>query len=246
MIKDFISGIKYLLLGFRLIRRPGIRRFVIVPLLINTLVFISAIWFGMAQFESLLDWLLPEGGWWWVDIIIGLLWLLFSLMVMLLMVFTFTLIANLIGAPFNGFLSEKVEAHLRESVKSDSGILGILKTLPTALFSEIRKLLYFLLWVIPLLVISFTPVISIISPALWAIFSAWILSLEYIAYPMENNNIFFKETRSSVRKRRALSLGFGTAAVIMTLIPVINFLVMPSAVAGATAMYVEQLRKQAT
>lgn len=243
MFKDFIAGTRYLLLGFKLIQQPGIRRFVIIPLLINTLVFTSAIWFGVVQFENLLDWILPEGGRWWVDIILGILWLLFGIIVMLILVFTFTLIANLIAAPFNGFLSEKVESHLSVSAKSDSSMLDILKTLPAAVLSEIRKLFYFLLWAILLLIISFIPVVSIVSPALWAVFSSWMLSLEYIAYPMENHGIFFKEARSSIRTRRSLSMGFGAAAVIMTLIPVINFLVMPSAVAGATAMYVEQLKK---
>ena len=237
MLKDFISGIKYLLVGFRLIRQPGIRPFVIIPLLINTIVFISAIWLGVVQFDNLLAWLLPEAGRWWVDIILGFLWLLFSIIVMLLLVFTFTLIANLIGAPFNGFLSEKVEAHLDANRKSDTGMLDALKTIPRAVMSETRKLIYFILWAALLLTISFIPVISIISPVLWAVFSSWVLSLEYIAYPMENHNIFFREARTEIRKRRSLALGFGAAAMVMTLIPVINFFVMPAAVAGATAMY---------
>jgi CysZ protein len=243
MFKDFISGIKYLLAGFRLIRQPGIRPFVIIPLLINTIVFVAAIWVGVVQFENLLAWLLPEGGRWWVDIILGFLWLLFSIIVMLLLVFTFTLIANLIGAPFNGFLSEKVEAHMDANRESDTTMLDAIKLIPRAVMSEMRKIIYFLFWAILLLTVSFIPVISIISPVLWALFSSWILSLEYIAYPMENHNIFFKETRAEVRRRRSLALGFGAAAMVMTLIPVINFFVMPAAVAGATAMYVEHFNR---
>jgi CysZ protein len=243
MIKDFLSGIKYLLKGFELIKKPGIRPFVIIPLVINTIVFISAIWFGVIQFEGLLEWLLPESGSWWVDIVIGILWLLFSIIVMLILVFTFTLIANLIAAPFNGFLSEKVEAHLDAGIESGTGMLEALKVIPRAIASEARKLIYFILWAILLLIISFIPVLNIISPVLWAIFSSWILSLEYIAYPMENHNVFFKEARAAVRQRRSLSFGFGAAAMIMTLVPVLNFFVMPAAVAGATAMYVENFKR---
>ena len=39
MITDFFIGIGYVTRGFRLIRRPGIRRFVIIPLLINIILF---------------------------------------------------------------------------------------------------------------------------------------------------------------------------------------------------------------
>jgi CysZ protein len=38
-----------------------------------------------------------------------------------------------------------------------------------------------------------------------------------------------------------LNLGFGAATAALTLIPVINFIAMPSAVAGATALSVKEL-----
>ncbi len=242
MIKDFIAGIKYLLLGFKLIQQPGIRPFVAIPLLINMIVFTAAIWFGTVEFKNLLIWLLPAEGSWWADMISGILWLLFGMIIMLILVFTFTLIANLIAAPFNGLLSEKTEIQLTGSSDSSS-MFETLKIIPKALISEVRKLIYFLLWAIPLIVFSFIPVVNIAAPLLWALFSSWILSLEYIAYPMENNNIFFKEARTSIRKKRALSFGFGAAAMVTALIPVVNFLLMPAAVTGATAMYVDHFRK---
>ena len=39
MIKDLYSGLRYLIIGFSLIRQRGIRRFVAVPLAVNVLVF---------------------------------------------------------------------------------------------------------------------------------------------------------------------------------------------------------------
>jgi CysZ protein len=47
--------------------------------------------------------------------------------------------------------------------------------------------------------------------------------------------------RATLRRRRALSLGFGAAAAGLTTIPILNFVVMPAAVAGATAMWVAEL-----
>ena len=44
-----------------------------------------------------------------------------------------------------------------------------------------------------------------------------------------------------MRERRLLSLGFGGAVMAALAVPVLNFLVIPCAVAGATAMWVEQL-----
>ena len=44
-----------------------------------------------------------------------------------------------------------------------------------------------------------------------------------------------------MRERRLLSLAFGGAVMAALAVPVLNFLVIPCAVAGATAMWVEQL-----
>jgi CysZ protein len=42
-----------------------------------------------------------------------------------------------------------------------------------------------------------------------------------------------------------LSLGFGASVMGALAVPVLNFLVIPCAVAGATAMWVEELSKAA-
>ena len=49
-----------------------------------------------------------------------------------------------------------------------------------------------------------------------------------------------REIRQRLRGRPVLSLGFGAATAVLTLIPVVNFIAMPSAVAGATALWVRE------
>jgi CysZ protein len=57
---------------------------------------------------------------------------------------------------------------------------------------------------------------------------------------MGNQGLKFREMRQRLRQRPALSLGFGAATGLMTLIPLVNFLAMPSAVAGATLLWVRE------
>ena len=102
------AGAGYLLQGLGLILKPRLRRFVLVPLAVNVILFGGLIWYGAGQFEALLDWLLPD----WLDFLSWLLWPLFALTVLLVAFYGFTLVANLIAAPFNGLLAEKVEAYL--------------------------------------------------------------------------------------------------------------------------------------
>ncbi len=55
MIADFTRGPTYLAKGFSLITQPEIRAYVIIPLLINILLFGGLLWYGYTQFEPLVE-----------------------------------------------------------------------------------------------------------------------------------------------------------------------------------------------
>ena len=239
MISNPITGAGYFFRGLSLIGKPGVRRFVIIPLLINTLIFAGLIWLLASHFGSFIDWLtptLPE----WLLWLTWLLWLVFGLMAFIVLFFGFSLLANLVGAPFNSYLAAAVEKHLTGQPVPDSGkSLG--QDIVDGILGELKKILYYLMWAIPLLIIGFIPGINLLSPVLWAVFGAWMLSLEYTDYPLGNYGLTFPAIRQKIREQRMLSLGYGGAVMLATLIPLFNFLVMPVAVAGATAMRVEQI-----
>jgi CysZ protein len=89
-------------------------------------------------------------------------------------------------------------------------------------------------------------VVPVIGPLLWFLFSAWMLTLEYADFPMGNHGLKFRQMRSTLRRRGLLSFGFGATTAALTAIPVVNFIVMPAAVAGATLMWVRELNSVAT
>lgn len=230
-------GAGYLLRGFSLIFKPGLRSYVVVPLLINIVLFSILIVVGAQQFNRLVLWLLPE----WLAWLKGLLWPLFALTISGIAFFTFLSVCNLIGAPFNGLLAERVEKRLRGCVQqSPFQLTQVLRTFIPTLISEVNKILYFALRALPLLALFLIPGVNIIAPVLWMIFSAWILALEYADFPMANHDIRFTEQRILLQKKRLMVWGFGAAVLLLIMIPVVNFIAMPTAVAGATAMWVEQ------
>ncbi len=242
-MNDAIKGIGYVREGLRLMRQPGLRRYVAMPLLISVVIFTTAILAGVHWLEVLLSWLL---GWLpgWLDWLRYLLWPLFALTGVLLIFYTFSLLTNLIAAPFNGLLAEAVERHLDGASMADAGgWRALLKDILPSLYSELRKLLYFALRALPLALLFLIPPVNLAAPFLWALFSAWMLAIEYVDYPMANHRLHFAEQRKRLRRRRLLAWGFGGASLLMTLIPVVNFLAMPASVAGATAMWVREFKQ---
>jgi CysZ protein len=243
MIKNFLAGMGYLFQGFSLIFKKGIRPFVVIPLLVNIVVFSLAIGMAKAQFDGIMETLL---GWLpsWLSWVQWLLYPLFALLILVAIYYVFTIVANLIAAPFNSLLAEKVEKHLKGLPMPEfKGYKVMLNMVGKTILSESRKLLYMLKWLPLLIVISFIPVLNLLAPFAWALFGAWMLALQYTDYPMGNHELFIKDELKRLRKHRASSLGFGGAVTLMTMIPILNFLAMPVAVAGGTAFWVNRLSK---
>ena len=164
---------------------------------------------------------------------------LLILTALVVIVYTFTVVANLIAAPFNGLLAERVERLATPGAPPPTTELNW-KELALSPLAEVRKLLYFIGWAIPLLLLSFVPVVNAIAPLLWALFSAWMLALEYADYPLGNRGLNFREQRRLLRRHWPLTFGFGGMTLLLTLIPLLNFLVMPAAVIGATLLWVRE------
>jgi CysZ protein len=218
-----------------------LRRFVLIPLAVNVIVFSLLIWLGIDQFEGLLDWLLPQTS--WLAYLRWLLWPLFAITVLLVVFFTFTVLANLVAAPFNGLLAEKVEKHLSDTEPAgDTDWMALIADIGPSIASELRKLGYFLVRAVPLLILFVIPGVNLAAPALWFLFNAWYMSLEYGDFPMGNHSLKFPDQLGRMRQIRFTALGFGSMLTLLMMVPVLNFVAMPAAVAGATALWVGELR----
>ena len=238
-----LSGALYFLRGFTIVTRPGIRPYVIVPLLINTVLFALLIAFGASWLGDAVERMLPD----WLDFLGWVLVPAFVFAALIAGFFTFNLVANFIAAPFNGLLAEAVERHLtgRPPPSAGGGWRAFLMGLGATFAAEVRKLAYVAVRSLPLLVLFLIPGINVVAPIVWMAVGAWMLAVTYVDYPMANHGIGFDALRARLRGRRLLSLGFGGAALAALAVPVLNFLVIPCAVAGATAMWVEQLEGSA-
>jgi CysZ protein len=242
-MQDLFKGANYLLKGFSLINQQGIRAFAYIPMAINTLLFAFAIWLSTSKFDQWIHQMIPN--WipeWLLGWIMWIIWPLFALLLLVIIFFTFSIIANILAAPFNGPLAEAVEKKLLGKSPQGLNWSELIKDAPSMIWNELRKLAYVIMWMIPLFIFSWVPVLNIIAPLLWLTFSSWMLAIDYHDYPMGNHLIKFPQQREILRNHRSLALGFGAATLGATMIPIINFIVIPAAVAGATALYIERIK----
>jgi CysZ protein len=154
--------------------------------------------------------------------------------------YSFSVVANIIAAPFNGILSEKVEQRLRGVTITDSGWKEILALIPRTVAREIAKLLYYLPRLLFLLILTFIPVLGMVAPILLLLFGCWMMAIQYCDYPMDNNKVSFRAMKDSLKQCRLTSVGFGGLISFGMMIPLLNLLIMPAGVVGATIFWVEE------
>lgn len=232
-------GFHYLAQGFQLITRPGLRLFVLVPLTINMVIFATLIAVTINQFSgwinAIVDWI-PE----MFSFIRWVLWPLAVVLILTVVMYSFSIIANIIASPFNALLAEKTEELLTGKEVPGFETFGkALLSFPKSISREISKIFYYLPRAIVVLIISL--IFSPIAPILWFALGAWMMAIQYCDYPIDNHQYSFADTKASVKRQRWSSCGFGAGVMLGTMIPIVNFIIMPAAVCGATAFWVDEL-----
>ncbi|MDH5425962.1 MAG: sulfate transporter CysZ [Gammaproteobacteria bacterium] len=240
MISSFSNSFFSVFTSVLTLFKTELRRYVIMPLMINIALFSVTIYYVTSQFSSWMDSILPS----WLDWLNWLIIPLFTVTILIVVFYSFTIVANIIAAPFNSLLAEKYEQLLRgETDKQNHETTAQL--ISRTIAAEFKKISYILLWLIPLLIATFIPVINLISPFLWVLFAVWMLSLEYLDYPMGNNNLRFPEVKQTAHRQKAMTLGLGSGLFILTTIPFINFIAIPAGVIAATKVYIDHTDKKA-
>ena len=240
---NVVNGANYLVRGTKMLTHPSLRLFVIIPLLVNILIFGSLI--GVT-FSYLAGWMETLLGWVpaWLDFIGWILWPLALLTIGLITGYAFTAVALIIASPFNGLLAEKAEELVTgKPVDALEGLGPALMAVPRGILRELAKLLYYVPMALFVLLATFIPGINALSPVLWFLLGAWMMSIQYVDYPMDNHQLGFADVKEAVRKRRLSSMGFGGVVALCSGIPVVNFFVVPSAVVGATLLWCEELNR---
>ena len=239
---NLVTGAGYFLRGLAMTFQPGLRRFVMVPLIANVVLF------------SLMGWLVYELVTDFYDAAMLTVpeWLQF-----LSWIITPAALAGrwtddrirLHPAGVNADLAFSRATrrkgggggHWRGGPRS-GGYCSALLEVPRALFREIRKFLCYVPMALAVLILTIVPVFNAFAPLAWFLLGAWMMSLQFVDYPMDNHRLPFREVRDACAAHRLSTIGFGGTVAFFTGIPFLNLMVIPAAVIGATLLWCEELR----
>ncbi len=235
---SFFQGMMYWARGFNHLQTNGLKRYVILPIVLNILFF-------SGMFYVLYHYLITYTNYYvdklpsWLGFLSWLFFIIFVIGFFVVFLLLFTIVLNFIAAPFNGLLAEKAQKLLFNStVPSQPFVQIAIRTLKR----QAQFMGYFLPRLLFMGLLFFIPLIQPVYPILWFIFAAWTLSMQYQDFAMDNNLIGFDEMRKIIAQDKFQTLGFGSMINLVSFIPVINIFVMPSAVIGSVILYCELAR----
>ena len=125
-----------------------------------------------------------------------------------------------------------------------------MRMIPRTLGREFIKFWYFVtrgfVVLLVFLALLLMPGVNILGTCLAILWGCWCLCIQYTDYAADNNQTAFNELRNGLGKQKLTTYGFGGIVLVGSMIPVINILVPPIAVAGATIYWLRVLAPVAT
>ena len=236
--KSFANGFFYPFRGAKLvIRNPRLYGYILIPFLINTLIFSGALYLGYQFFNGFVLEQIPQGEEWYWAILYYLAWFVAAIGTSVLVFFSFAIVGNLIASPFNDILSEKVELLLGGSEINENSWRDIISDSWKIIKEEAKRMAAFAALMILLIPINFVPGFGqIVYTVLSSLLLIFFLTVEYFSYPLYRKSLTFKDQRKYIFSHKLLSFGFGCGVFCLLAIPLLQLMTIPLSVVGSTML----------
>lgn len=240
-------------------RNPSLWGYMIVPIALNFFIAIAIygglIFFGWELINSLqTDFITWIEGWleqlpsWlgWLDYVaqglVHLLRLILTVVTFIATGFAITQFGVLLGAPWYGKLSEKLESIRTGRVEIVE--VSIFTDLGRAILYELKKLLLIAIVGIPLGIISFFPGLGTsIFTVGWFVLTTTIVGLDFIDSALERRRYKFRRKLRTFFAAFPASASFALVCVFLISIPLVNLVTIPLCVASGTLFFCDRILK---
>lgn len=236
-----LLGMRYPLRGVKLvIGHPGLWGYLLAPAMITTSLFLLGTfvaWHGIGWILALFLTPGPEHATW-----VNLVWYTaaFSLRAsaFVLTAVTLYLVSGLIAVPFNDRLSEHVETLCLGPYDEPFSWRVLAGDLLLSVAHSALSLTLWLMVMVASMALNLVPVIGqVLSFVVGTVATAFFLSREAMDGALSRRRMGYAHKLAVLRANGAVLLGFGLVASVMLWIPLLNFVLLPMAVAGGTLLY---------
>jgi len=216
-------------------KRPSLLKFVLIPMLINIAVYVGVIYFASTHFGTVMDWFISTPSVWYTYVLYYAVAVVLVVSYSLTVVLSFTIVGNLIAAPFNDLLSGNVAGREGGLVVQESGggLTQFFSDAKRVIFIEMKKMILLIVVGLGSLFLNLIPLLGIVS----SIIAVILLAFEYIDYNFSREMWPVRKRMVFIKDHLFESIGFGFAVGLGLVIPLLNFFSIPMAVIGGTLLF---------
>jgi len=242
-VVNFSRGFLAPFRSVRILRHnPRLLQYILIPFIINLVVFTGAVSLGLDFFGNTVVAYIPQGDTWYWAVLYWFLWVVAVLLTAVLVFFSFTVVGNLLASPFNDLLSERTEEVLSGRSNNEPFALGrFIREAWQTVLMEAKKMWIFVVAMVFIVPLNLFPGIgNSIYTVLAICLTLFFLCFEYLGFIMVRKRQFFREQKNFIFARKFLMLGFSCGVMAILAIPFFQMLCIPLAVIGATRLWCEE------
>ena len=236
-VKDFIDGLRSYTSVFQLANQLKLWNYIFISGLISLAIGSILLWIGYSFYGDFGVWISSFYPWErGASLVQGLSKFVSSLAVLGVGLILYKYAIIILLSPLMSVLSEKVEKHFKGDIKSQTLIEAGISIVRGIRISG-RNLFRELSLVLVLLILSFVPLLNVITTPLIFLVQAYYAGYGNMDYTMERH-FKLKETVPFVRRHRGLAIGNGAVFLAILFIPILGLLFAPALATCSSAIEV--------
>ena len=246
MVKDIFNGIQAYFSAFSILNKLNLWRYFVVPIGISFILGIVILVTAYGLSDNLGSYIAGIWGFaWGKETVTSISYFIGGLIVLALGIVVFKHVLMALIAPFMSPISEKIELHFIGNIsKKSAGFKAQTSALGRAIRLNLRNLIVEILWIIPLFIFSFIPLIGFIFLILIFLVQSYYAGFGNMDYTLERY-FSYKESVAFVRRNRGIAIGNGIVFMSILLIPIVGILiVLPVSVVASTMTTLKALHPE--
>ncbi len=242
-----LRGSTYPFEALRFSREHNLWGLMTIPIVINIILFGIV---ASLSFVFVLPWMKAFGIWLAamrpdivvigaiVGALIYLVWILLGVVLIGLSGFFILLLGQAIASPFLDILSERVEYIVLGTPEEPLTAKLVMRALIFGITDLVWSIIYLLAFQIPILMLGLIPGVGTIPASILSFsVTALLLSQEFVGLPLTRKWVGYRRRWTMIWQNKWLTLGFGSTAMLVLLVPFVNLLLLPLASVGGTLLY---------
>jgi CysZ protein len=252
LLKEIVIAIQSYFDAHQFIRKHNLWKWILIPGIIYTLLFMAGMYFFWNSSDSAVTWLSKSIGLeTWLqhqtNTFLNFLFLMAGIMLRLILVFfyfsLFKYLFLIIGSPVFAYLSEKTSSII-EGREFPFSFNQLMKDAVRGIRLALRNTAWQTLYAVSLILLSLVPLAGWITPLVALFVECYYYGFSMMDYSCERNNLSSTESLDFISRHKGLAIGNGLIFYLMHGLVIIGWVLAPAYAVVAATLSLHRIKNQ--